>query len=240
MASIGIKYEYGLKRVERMVDIKKEMMDYVNDLHVIIHPGNNKTGRECWTSSLIPLHDCPNCSKCFKSDDGKCICYDTAHVCFQKTVMMDRARNSAIHEVDPERYWFEIEMQIRANYVHQFRANVGGDMSNDDFELISKMGLNLKDNCDIMFFTKNYNGINNYLGRYDFSNNMHPLMSPWLGMKFDNPHNLPCAHVLFPDGSTTAPEFGAYFCGGNCSECHYKKEGCWALKKGEHVVMLAH
>ena len=66
-------------------------------------------------------------------------------------------------------------------------------------------------------------------------------------MEFNNPYNLPCAHVLWADGKTTAPDFKAKFCGGNCSECfhHYKmgnkeKSGCWRLGNGEHVIFLAH
>ena len=88
--------------------------------------------------------------------------------------------------------------------------------------------------------------INTDYGRESWKN-VHPIMSPWLGMEFDNPYNLPCAHVLWEDGRTTAPDFKAKYCGGNCSECfyHFKlkdkdKSGCWGLKKGEHVIFLAH
>jgi hypothetical protein len=56
----------------------------------------------------------------------------------------------------------------------------------------------------------------------------------------DNRHNLPVSHVLYADGRTTAPKFGSYYCGGNCSECNYKGEGCWILKRGESVIFPAH
>ena len=92
----------------------------------------------------------------------------------------------------------------------------------------------------ILFFTKNYKGINKFLDNNSFPSNVRPIMSAWENMEMDNPHNLPNSHVLYEDGRTTAPEYGAVYCGGNCSECAFKGEGCWNLKNGEHVVFMAH
>ena len=65
-------------------------------------------------------------------------------------------------------------------------------------------------------------------------------MSAWENTEMDNPHNLPVSHVLYADGRTTAPEFGSYYCGGNCAMCKYNDEGCWTLKCGESVIFPAH
>ena len=92
----------------------------------------------------------------------------------------------------------------------------------------------------ILFFTKNYKGINKYLTNNEFPENVKTLMSAWKGMDMENPNNLPCSHVLWEDGTTTAPQYGGYLCTGNCSECAFWSKGCWSLKQGEHVVFQAH
>lgn len=223
---------------ERMSKIKarrKEALKNVDDLHVVLQKGNRKTGANCWTVSLLPVIDCKNCSKC------KLECYDLWHDLIYPTVIWDRCRNSAIHEKDPERYWHEIDLQLKANYVSELRINVGGDLQGDDFAWVAWLA---KENpqCDILFFTKSYEDINAYLDKHRFPKNVHPIMSAWKGLEMVNPHKLPESHVLYPNGETTAPQYGATYCGGNCSECHYRKteRGCWGLKKGESVIFNAH
>lgn len=223
------------KRIEKLKATRKEALKNVSKLHVVLQRGNRKTGPNCYTVSLLPVIDCKNCAKC------KHECYDLWHDMIYNTVIWDRCRNSAIHKMDPERYWAEIDMQIKANFVKELRLNIGGDLQGDDFEAVAKLGAN-NPGCDILFFTKSYEDINNFLDHGKFPANVHPIMSAWQGVKMDNPHHLPMSHVLYPDGKTTAPKYGAVYCGGNCSECHYNKteRGCWGLKKDEDVIFKAH
>lgn len=221
-------------RVRTMLAIREEYLKDIENTHVKLQKGNSKTGQNCWTVSLIPIADCGhNCEHCKKE------CYDILNVCWQPAVQNDRARNSAIHKADPERYWEEIGMQIKLNCVTELRINVGGDLSDVDFPLINKIA---KENpkCDFLFFTKSYEEINKFLDGKEFEPNVHPIMSAWEDTPMDNKHNLPVSHVLYADGRTTAPMFGSYYCGGNCSECNYNGEGCWKLKKGESVIFPAH
>lgn len=222
------------KRVRAMLDLREKYIEDIENTHVKLQKGNNKTGTNCWTVSLIPIADCGhNCKHCKKE------CYDILNVCWQPAVQNDRARNSAVHKVDLERYWEEVGMQIKLNCVTELRINVGGDLSATDFPLINKIA---KENpkCEFLFFTKSYEDINEYLDHNEFELNIHPIMSAWEDTPMDNKHNLPVSHVLYADGRTTAPKFGSYYCGGNCSECNYKGEGCWILKKGESVIFPAH
>ena len=221
------------KRVKGLAEKKEEMKKDVDSLHVKLQRGNRKTGVNCWTVSLLPVIDCKNCSECMYD------CYDLKNDCIYPTVINDRCRNSVIHELDIKRFWKEIDMQIKANFVTELRINVGGDLGDDDFEYVKRLGES-NPKTMILFFTKNYNGINKFLENNRFPNNVKALMSVWCGMKLDNPFNLPEAHVLYEDGKTTAPEFGAVYCGGNCSECAFKGEGCWNLKRGESVIFRAH
>ena len=228
-------------RVQKMLHLRAKYEADLENAHVRLQPGNSKTGKACYTVSLIPIADCKNCRECKKE------CYDIRNVCFQPTVQNDRARNSAIHRKDRERYWREIEVQLRANYITQLRLNVGGDLDDEDFEYVAAIGAR-NPKCEILFFTKNDDGCNRYIEMYlsvypdnfGFPKNVHPLYSRWPGMEMKNPYHVPESHVLWPDGSTTAPEFGSVYCGGNCSECYFEEKGCWALKAGESVILKAH
>lgn len=221
------------KRLKSITEVRKEMLDRTWELHVKLQPGNSKTGNNCYTVSLMPVIDCINCKECSYN------CYDLKSDMIFKEVVNDRAKNSVIHALEPERYWKEIDMQIKALFVQELRINVGGDLTEKDFEYVAKLGRS-NPKTSIIFFTKNYKGINNFLEHHRFPKNVHPIMSAWKGLEMDNPHRLPESHILYEDGTTTAPEYGAYFCGGNCSECHFNGEGCWTLKKGEHVIFKAH
>lgn len=222
-------------RVRDMVQQREQFIvtGEVENLHVKLQQGNSKTGRSCWTVSLIPIADCPNCSGC------KSQCYDILNVCFQPKVKTDRARNSAIHKADIVRFWNEVSLGIQYNCVHELRLNVGGDLILEDFYHIDRIARE-NPKCDILFFTKTYDAINQFLDEQEFPSNVHAILSAWENMEMDNRHNLPTAHVLYADGRTTAPEFGAIYCGGNCSTCAYNSEGCFALPKGGSVIFSAH
>ena len=228
-----LKMEYILARAEKLRMERDERMKNVNDLHVRIQRGNKKTGVNCYTVSLLPIIDCVNCKRCMYN------CYDLRADMIYENVVNDRARNSAIHKADLSRYWKEVDLGIKANYVTQLRINVGGDLRTEDFEYVRKLGVD-NPRCHILFFTKNYKGINKFLEHNDFPENIHAILSAWKGTRLENPHNLPVAHVLYKDGTTTAPEYGAYYCNGNCSECYFNEEGCWTLKNGEHVIFKEH
>ena len=233
MGKAFLKKETVIMKVEKLKAKCDAMLKDVNQFHVRLMPGNSKTGSSVWTVSLLPVIDCCNCSECMWH------CYDLKSDLIYPNVINSRCVNSVIHKQDKTRFWNEIDAQVKANYVTELRLNVGGDLDDDDFAYVKQLG---EDNprTMILFFTKNYKGINKFLNNDKFPNNVRPIMSAWLGMKMDNPHQLPCSHVLYEDGRTTAPEYGAYYCGGNCTECAFKGEGCWNLKKGEHVIFKAH
>ena len=232
--SLKLSKEAIERRIQKLLEERAKFIAMISEMHVELMKGNRKTGKRCWTVSLAPIIDCVNCSGC-----GGGECYDLRNDLIYPQVISSRAKNSAIHKLDPERYWREIDEQIKVNSVEELRINVGGDLSNNDFAYVAELGRNNPDTM-ILFFTKNYNGINAFLDENEFPQNVRPIMSAWEGMEMDNRHNLPCSHVLYEDGRTTAPEYGAVYCGGNCTECALKGEGCWTLGKGEHVIFLAH
>ena len=233
MAKKGFTKEGLRARVKRVMEVRKEMESKVRDLHVKVQKGNTKTGSNCWTVSLLPIVDCCNCGGCSNT------CYDMRNDLRFPAVIEDRCRNSLIHQYDIARYWSEIDMQIKANSIMELRLNVGGDLYYEDFQYVADLGRN-NPKTKILFFTKNYKGINKFLNENNFPENVHPIMSAWEGMKMGNPHELPCSHVLYEDGRTTYKGEWAYYCTGNCSECAFNEKGCWTLKKNEHVIFHIH
>jgi len=240
--------ELAVESVQKRIELLQERFKYwyehideaIDTFH--IQPGNEKTGKSVWTVSLMPILDCVNCSGCSR------LCYDIRNDCIYSGVINDRARNSAIHRYDSKLYFELIGKEIEKNKVKELRFNVGGDFDYCDFEYIAELANSHKDTM-FLFFTKNYNGLNRYIDTNgNLPSNVKKLLSGWKGMEMNNPHNLPCSHVLLADGTTTAPQGKLWYaCGGNCSECamHYKEgnkleSGCWGLTNGEHVVFPAH
>ena len=224
------------KRVNEMLVLRDEWIKRIQageNVHVVLQQGNSKTGKNCRTTSFIPIADCYNCGECMYD------CYDLRNDCRFEPVKNDRARNSAIHKLNPAEYWKQVEECIKEDFVQELRINVGGDLNYEDFCYIKQMA----ERCprtDILFFTKTYDDINRFLDENNFPSNVKPIISRWCGVECNNKHNLPESHVLYDDGKTTAPEYGAYYCGGNCSNCHWNGEGCWTLKNGESVIFKAH
>ena len=230
------------KRIKKMLALRSEVIrNGVENYRVNVMKGNRKTGETCHTVSLIPIVDCHNCSECRNN------CYDIRNDCIYPAVLKSRAINSAIHKVDPVRYWSEVGDEIEEKGITELRIDIGGDLRYVDFVEIGKLGEN-HSQCEDLFFTKEYVECNQYISEnihrypdnFGFPPNVHPLFSRWLNMPCDNPYHVPESHVLWPDGRTTAPEFGAYFCKGNCSNCFLFKEGCPSLKADESVVFNAH
>lgn len=225
-------------RLTKMEETRDEYLKRIEDegyekvlTEMRLQRGNSKTGETVYTVSLIPILDCLNCKECRNK------CYDLRNVCWQPAVQNDRARNSALRMANPKRFWERVGELVRGLFVRELRINIGGDLRAEDFGYINKY---IPKITSVLFFTKNYKAINEYLDHHRFGKNIHPIMSAWAGMEMENPHNLPSSHVLWADGTTTAPEFGSYYCGGNCTECRFKNEGCWTLKKNESVIFLAH
>lgn len=225
------------KRVKKMVDIKSGMLKNAGSLPVRIMAGNSKTGKKCFTVSLIPVADCTNCSECMDT------CYDVRNDCIYKQVLESRAQNSAIRQDNVARYWEEISKQIKERKITQLRINVGGDLRYYDYPELVKCA-EANPTCDFLFFTKNYKEINEFLDKGEFPKNVQCIFSRWENTPCDNRHNLPMSHVIYlnDDGTvrkTTATD-DYFLCPGNCTDCHENKEGCWVLDKGESVGFHAH
>lgn len=120
-----------------------------------------------------------------------------------------------------------------------FRFGVSGDIYNADyFEHMVELTRKNK-HCEVLCFTKQYDIVNNYLEHHRLPKNLHLIFSAWKGLEMPNPYNLPEAHVMFRDGTTTASD-GAKLCTGNCFECSIAKRNCWSLQKSQQILFAEH
>lgn len=227
----AFKEEAVVARVQEMERMKHDIIRNVSDYHVQISPGNRKTGIAVSSISLIPIACCPNCEHC------KNLCYDVRNDCMYKETKKARARNTAIWEISPHRYFEEIS--AAAKFTRYFRWHIGGDIVNMTYLLGMVDVANENKHCTFLAFTKNYKVVNDYLKAFELPCNLKIIFSRWPGTPCDNPNHLPEAHVIFAEGTTTANE-ETKPCSGNCSECAVTDSGCWTLKSGESVSFPAH
>lgn len=203
------------------------------ELHVSISRGNSKMGA-IPSVSLPPIITCSKeaCKHCGK----KCYAAKIARL-RPKTVGASYQRNLDILKNDPDKFWREVNAALSINRF--FRFGVSGDIYNKEY--FAKMCELARKNshCQILCFTKQFEIVNDYLNEHRLPKNLHLIFSAWRGMKMNNPHNLPEAHVMYRDGYTTAKD-GAKLCTGNCAECSVANANCWSLKKSEQILFREH
>lgn len=202
------------------------------ELHVSISNGNSKMGA-IPSVSLPALITCSAdaCKFCGKK------CYAAKISRLRRTVANAYQRNLDILKNEPEKFWREVDGALKM--ATHFRFGVSGDIVNMNY-LEHMVDLSLKNkHCEILCFTKQYEIVNEYLREHELPSNLHLIFSAWKGLEMNNPFNLPEAHVLFRDGTTTAKD-GAKFCSLNCYSCAIDNRNCWSLKNGESILFREH
>jgi hypothetical protein len=141
---------------------------------------------------------------------------------------------------DPAEYWRGVETELKTSRF--FRFHVSGDIPNKEYLNNMVLAARRNPHCRILCFTKKYEIVNEWLHssrNHMFPENLQVIFSAWKGIEMQNPYNLPEAHVMYRDGTTTArPD--ATECGGNCTECAVSDGGCWYLEKGQQVFFHEH
>lgn len=196
---------------------------------VSISKGNIKMG-EIKSVSLPPVITCAENCTCAKK------CY--AMRMYRRFPQTKEAYNNNLElfNSDPTEYWKQINDTL---YVSRFfRFHVSGDIPTYEYLLDMVKSAYNNPHCEILVFTKRYSFVNRMLDKgIKIPNNLHIIFSEWIGMKMDNPYNIPVAHVIFKNAE---PEANWNICTGNCMECAKARKNCWALENGEHVAFHEH
>ena len=195
--------------------------------------GNTKMGK-IPSVSLPAIKTCIHCA-CNQK------CYAAKLERLRSNVRAAYQHNLDVYLKDEGTYWREVEATIMLSRF--FRFHVSGDIIDRDY-LTNIFAIAWRNpHCEILCFTKKYDIVNQLLkspltdGK--IPKNLHLILSAWPGLQMENPFNLPEAHVIMRDGTTTA-RFDAVQCGGNCAECARTSGGCWALRNGQQVVFHEH
>ena len=200
-------------------------------MSVSISKGNIKMGA-IPSVSLPAIKTCRSCSCASK-------CYAAKLERLRPSVRRAYQKNLEILMEDPDTYWREVEAAIMLSRF--FRFHVSGDIPEESYFEHMVAIADRNPHCQILCFTKKYDIVNHYLELHDgvMPDNLHILFSGWTGLDMNNPFNLPEAHVLFRDGTTTARQ-DAILCNGNCTECAVTDGGCWSLDHGQQIVFKEH
>ena len=194
------------------------------DLHVAISNGNRKIGR-VMNVSIAPLLTCGNCSKCAS------YCYDIKACLQYENVRKARAKNTAILQVNREKYFTEIRQKIARRKLHKyFRWHVAGDIP--DIAYLDEMIAIARENPTFTFwtYTKMYGIVNNWCKQHGVENipsNLHIMFSEWRGMPLNNPYNFPVFTVRFISQGEKFLD-NVWICPGNCDICKEQNRGCVA------------
>lgn len=200
-------------------------------MNVKISAGNSKLG-SIPSVSLPAGFTCRKDCECFKK------CYAQKLERMRPSVRNAYLHNFTVLQESPDIYWREVEASIMMSRF--FRFHVSGDIPDNVYFAHMVEIAERNQHCEILCFTKRYDIVNEHLEfGGEIPKNLHIVFSGWAGLKMDNPHLLPEAHVRYKDGTTTARE-DAKECGGNCTECLLTEGGCWTLQSGEQVVFNEH
>ena len=192
--------------------------------------GNTKT--HIPSVSVLPAITCPAC--CRGTCDGKC--YALKGVNVHPSELRAYARNLAIYEMQPARYWEAIRNACRNSLY--FRYHVAGDIVDAAYLQGMIDTANACPNTTFLVFTKKYNLVNDWIAQNgELPKNLKILFSGWIGLTPYNPHNLP-ETTVYPKHAEPAPDWK--LCGGNCLECACRGVGCWQLQKGEILAFEIH
>lgn len=198
--------------------------------HISISGGNMKMGK-------IPSVSLPSILTCRQCDCQK-KCYAAKIERLRPSVRKAYGTNLHVLKTEPDTYWREVEAAVMMSRF--FRFHVSGDIPDMSY-LIRMVGVAARQtHCQILCFTKKFELVNAFLDSgAAIPANLHLIFSGWTGLKMQNPHNLPEAHVKFKDGTTTARQ-DAIPCSGNCANCAITDGGCWSLQNGQQIVFKEH
>lgn len=228
------------KLIKEFLEIEKEIMAKgIENFHVVISEGNMKLGEDYPSVSLRTFLDCG----CNQWACGP-TCYDQKDTLRNEYSRKNRVINYLIWFYDPERYFEEISLWIKANYATHFRFHVGGDIIDTDY-FYGMIEVAMKNpQCVFLCYTKQYDIVNLEIqnGIYDFEkSNLKVVFSAYEGLVVPNPYGLPVSHILYADGhSTCKDEEQPFLCLKDCRRCNHFKIGCAYLKHNESVVFALH
>ena len=203
---------------------EKILADGIENYHVFVSERNDKV--PCRNVATLPIFDCPNNRGCNR------FCYDIkAAVRFVDNVLFKRVVNSMILELDPERYFREVEESMQ--YQLFYRWHEAGDIKNVDYFAHMVDIARRNPGTTAWTYTKNYRAVNTWCdengGKDAIPSNLIVMFSPWDGLPMENPYNFPVFAVKLKKGNKdyTDADFEKMFkCPGKCEICIWKRCGC--------------
>ncbi len=207
------------------------MFNKMFNLKVFISDGNKKMGA-IPSVSLTPVVTCHNCAECKKR------CYARRMYGLRPILRTQYDSNTELYKRNPIQYFSDIDKVMSAT--DKFRFHVAGDIIDMQYMDMMVQICRKNSKCNVVCFTKAYDIVNEYIkNSHQIPENLHLIFSVWDKTPYTNPYNLPTAHVLYKNGTTTAKN-PTHLCEGNCFKCFLNGSGCIGLKNGQSVVFKEH
>lgn len=196
-----------------------------------ISRSNTKLGAFIPSVNLQPSQSCRKDAPCSK------LCYGKHGRFIFPNVQATLNNNIELWLENPE--LFEVQVIAAAFPAKFFRWHSSGDIPSPEYlDMMVRVAKKCKD-TQFLAFTKQYEFVNDYLGKHRLPSNLHIILSAWGSWIPENPYNLPMAYVRLKSGEGEIPE-EAIQCSGYCGTCVQQDKHCWNLSKGESVVFNQH
>lgn len=151
------------------------------------------------------------------------------------SVLQSYAKNTAILQLQPERYFAAVESAQSVSRF--FRWHVSGDIPTRAYFARMVQASIRNPGCLSLAFTKNYEVVNEWISDHGkLPENLRILFSGWQGLEPVNPYDLPETTVYGAEGP--APDW--LLCGGNCEVCGCRGLGCWQARQGDIIAFKLH
>lgn len=214
--------------LKRFISYYKEDIDAGRNLLVSISTGNSKIGH-VMNVSLAPILTCgAMCKHCIR------FCYDIKACLQYPSVLLARARNTALALYNRTEYFAQIEKAIarrRTNFY--FRWHVGGDVPDYDyFDNMARIAIKFP-YFTFWTYTKQYHIVNKWIKENGMlPDNLCIMFSAWktkdengniIAVPFPNPYDMPVFTVRFAE---EAEPKNMFKCPGNCNICKANQTGC--------------
>lgn len=190
-----------------------------------VSKGNSKLGN-IYNINLPAIITCIPNAPCSKD------CYACKGMYRFKNVKARYMENLTAYNENSTQVLIDILNQLPDNKHGFCRWHSSGDIVDYDYLFMMSLIAKARPNIKFLCFTKKYDLVNGFLGKYDMPKNLTIIFSLWEGLDCYNPFDLPTSTVA----EHNIYQEIAYPCSGHCEDCFV----CWKMGKGEQVIFNKH
>ena len=185
----------------------------------------------------LPEYTCNRSYPCWKH------CYARKGAFNYNNVIKRKILNTLDYFKSARKHFNKIDAIVKYNFalgIKHVRFFGSGDIPDAAYMNYVIDLCNMNPGVKFLIYTKKYNIVNSKLNEYVMPKNLTIILSSWLGIVFNNPHNLPVAYLEFEKIPEGVKQYNCD-CKKNKNQNHCAScLRCWKLKSNESVVFKLH